>query len=174
MDAISAIESIQNVMPNVTIRFPQIPPAVLPFVSGITALIRASTQALPKMRLYPKMERKRKLRRSCCVYAAVRRAGSASDREGIRTLFMRYMSFSSAEVPDFAGPVGAGGGSSTARTSCSATVSKGFISYAGPARPKELWCSNVGLLAMLTAVPPVCDQCWERCCAVQERKAHVQ
>lgn len=62
MDDISAMDSMQKLIPNVTIRLPQIPPAVPPLVRGRTALIRARTQALPKIRLYPKMDMKRKFR----------------------------------------------------------------------------------------------------------------
>jgi hypothetical protein len=60
MLAISAMESVLKVMPTMTIRYPQIAPAVPPFESGAIIPIIARTHPLPSSSEYPKIERKLK------------------------------------------------------------------------------------------------------------------
>jgi hypothetical protein len=60
MLAISAMESVLKIMPTITIRKIQIPPAVPPFESGPIRLMVAMTHPLPSSREYPRIERKPK------------------------------------------------------------------------------------------------------------------
>ena len=57
MLAISAMDSVLKVMPTMTIRYPQIAPAVPPFESGAITPMIVSAHPLPSSSEYPKIER---------------------------------------------------------------------------------------------------------------------
>jgi hypothetical protein len=60
MLAISAMDSVLKVMPTMTTRYIQIPPAVPPFESGASMPMMVRTHPLPSSSEYPKIERKLK------------------------------------------------------------------------------------------------------------------